>query len=212
MLTRDKAQRRALVVEDQTTFRDLIAELIEANGTYHVDACATCAEGRAQLEAGRYDLVVLDLMLPDGHGLTLLPLVQKARVLVLTAQSKAGVVKDAMERGAHGVVTKGARLSELREAIDRLSHGGIFYSTESTRLLAEAARAPERDQPLTPRQLEILRAVASGMSTKEIASQLDLSEKTVANHRTRIMERLNMHDVASLTRHAISLGLIDSDT
>jgi len=207
----DKAPRRALIVEDQTTFRELIAELLEATG-YQVQTSATCAEGKQLLEQQRYDLVVLDLMLPDAHGLSLVPLVHKARVLVLTAQSRANVVKDAMDRGAHGVVTKGARLSELREAIDRLSHGGHYYSSESTRLLEEAALAPERDLPLTARQLEILRAVASGLSTKEIAQKLDLSEKTVSNHRARIMQRLNLHDIASLTRHAMSLGLIDSNS
>ena len=211
-----KASRRALVVEDQTTFRELLAELIEADGTYQVDTCPTCEAAQALLEKQRYDLVVLDLMLPDAHGFSLMPLIQAqaqpgARVLVLTAQARANVVKDAMARGAHGVVTKSARLSELREAIDRLSHGGVFYSSESTRLIEEAALEPERDQPLTGRQIEILRAVASGLSTKEIASKLALSEKTVANHRMRIMQRLGMHDIASLTRHAVSLGLIGSD-
>jgi DNA-binding NarL/FixJ family response regulator len=209
-----KTSRRALVVEDQTTFRELLAELIETDGTYQVDTCPTCGEAQALLERQRYDLVVLDLMLPDAHGFSLMPLIRAnpgARVLVLTAQARANVVKDAVARGAHGVVTKSARLSELREAIDRLSHGGVFYSSESTRLIEAAALEPERDQPLTGRQLEILRAVASGLSTKEIASILSLSEKTVANHRARIMQRLGMHDVASLTRHAVALGLIDSN-
>jgi DNA-binding NarL/FixJ family response regulator len=208
----DKLLRRALIVEDQTTFRELLAELVGSTGRYQVEACATCAEGKASLENQRYALVVLDLMLPDAHGFTLLPLVHGARVLVLTSQARANVVKEAVERGAHAVVTKGARLSELREAIDRLSHGGTYFSTESTRLIAEAARSPERDQTLTERQLEILRAVASGLSSKEIASQLSLSEKTVANHRARIMDRLGIHDVASLTRHAVALGLIEPES
>lgn len=211
MTSLEKAPQQALVVEDQTTFRELLAELIRASGPYQVTTAATCAEGRVLLEQQRYELVVLDLMLPDAHGFTLLPWVRDARVLVLTAQARGHVVKDALSRGAHGVVTKGARLSELRTAIDRLMHGGSYCSEESTQLMADAALAPERDGRLTARQLEILRAVASGLSSKEIAQQLSLSEKTVANHRARIMERLGLHDVASLTRHAVALGLIEPD-
>jgi DNA-binding NarL/FixJ family response regulator len=213
--------RRALIVEDQTTLRELLAELLELTAGYAVDACGTGVEARALLAQGQYDLVLLDLVLPDGHGLDLLAELRKApapksygtspRIVVLTAHARPAVVRDAMERGAHAVVTKGAPLRELREAIDRVAAGGIYYSSETSRLLREAAVKPERDEQLTERQREILRHVARGLSTKEIAATLSLSEKTVANHRTRIMERIGLHDIASLTRYAIALGLVDPD-
>ena len=216
--------RRALVVEDQTTFRELLSELLVGAG-FSVEASASGAEAQALLEAGRsdsplvrgaahFDLVLLDLMLPDMHGFELLGQLAESgtRVLVLTAQARPSVIKEATERGAHAVVTKGASLRELREAIERAAHGGVYFCSETSRLLREATVQPERDEQLTSRQRQILRAVASGASSKEIAARLSLSEKTVANHRARIMERLGVHDVAGLTRYAIARGLIDPET
>lgn len=206
-----RARRRALIVEDQTTLRELLCELVSEEARYEVASSASGAEAKAWLAKGRFDLVLLDLVLPDMHGFDLLPQLAAAgsRVVVLTAQARPAVVKDALARGVHAVVTKGAPLRELREAIDRVSNGGVYYSSETSRLLHEAAVNPERDEQLTERQREVLRGVASGLSTKEIAARLSISEKTVTNHRARIMERLGLHDVASLTRYAVSLGLVD---
>jgi len=208
---------RALVVEDQTTLRELLSELLMAmrNGAAagEVVSCATGVEARALLRECTFDLVLLDLVLPDAHGLELLPelscLPRRPRVIVLTAHARASVVRAAMAGGAHAVITKGAPLRELREGIERVLQGGHFYCSETSRLLREAVTAPERTDQLTARQREILRAVASGMSSKEIARALSLSEKTVANHRTRIMDRLGVRDVAGLTRHAMALGLVE---
>lgn len=205
-------QKRALIVEDQTTLRELLYELL-ASLNFRVEACSTAAEARTCLAGATFQIVLLDLVLPDEHGLELLTDLRsmsgRPRVLILTAHARPSVVRDAIARGAHAVITKGAPLRELREAIDRVGSGGIYYCSETSRLLREAAAMPLRDDQLTDRQRQILRAVASGMSTKEIASALTLSEKTVSNHRARIMERLGMHDVASLTRYAVSLGLVD---
>jgi DNA-binding NarL/FixJ family response regulator len=207
--------KRALIVEDQTTLRELLEELF-ASVHYRTEAAGTGGEARNLLAKSRYDLVLLDLVLPDAHGLDLLSEIKAAsrasRVIVLTAQSRPAIVKEATARGAHGVVTKGAPLRELREAIDRVAAGGFFYCSETSKLLQEAAVTPECDQNLTARQREVVRLVASGMSTKEIASALILSEKTVTNHRTRIMERLGVHDVAGLTRYAIAQGLVDAES
>lgn len=204
--------RKALIVEDQTTFRELLSEVLSAGGRYQVTACATGAEARAQLQRERFDLVVLDLVLPDVHGMELLNELKfhrTLRTLVLTAHSRPAVVKSAIEAGAHGVVTKGAPLSELKLAIERVMAGGAYYCSETSRLLHASAAAPERNEKLTARQLQILRAVAKGQTTREIADDLELSEKTVSNHRARIMERTGARDVASLTRYAVARGLID---
>jgi DNA-binding NarL/FixJ family response regulator len=207
--------KRALIIEDQTTLRELLEELF-ASVHYQADSAGTGAEARGLLAKARYDLVLLDLVLPDAHGFELLSEIKAAsrasRVIVLTAHSRPATVKEATSRGAHGVVTKGAPLRELKEAIDRVAAGGIFYCSETSRLLHEAAVTPECDQNLTNRQREVVRLVASGMSTKEIASVLILSEKTVTNHRTRIMERLGVRDVAGLTRYAIAQGLVDAES
>jgi DNA-binding NarL/FixJ family response regulator len=206
-------ERRALVIEDQTTLRELLQELLADHFGFVVAASANGAGGLAELAQHKYELVLLDLVLPDMHGLDVLEQVSGTgpRVVVLTAQARPAAVRDAMERGAHAVVTKGAPLRELREAIERVCQGGVYFSSETSQLLREAAFQPERDEQLTVRQREILRAVASGLSSKEIAVQLAISEKTVSNHRARIMERVGVHDVAGLTRYAISLGLVDPE-
>lgn len=206
--------KRALIIEDQTTLRELLSELLEASLGYEVQAVATGAEAIALFSAQAFDIVLLDLVLPDTHGFQVLDELKRAlhrpRALVLTAHARPAVVRDATARGAHAVITKGAPLRELREAIERVQAGGHYYCSETSRLLREAVSEPERSEQLTARQREILRAVARGMSTKEIASALSLSEKTVANHRSRIMDRLGVRDVAGLTRFAMTLGLIDS--
>jgi DNA-binding NarL/FixJ family response regulator len=206
-------KRRALVVEDQTTLREFLSELVADDFGYLVDAVATGEEALRFLQQHTYDLLLLDLVLPDMHGVDLLDRVwgKGPRVLVLTAHARPAAVREAMERGAHGVATKGAPLRELREAIERVRSGGVYFSSETSELLRKAAVQPERDEQLTPRQREILRAVAKGLSSKEIAAQLSIAEKTVSNHRARIMERVGVHDIAGLTRYAISLGLIDPE-
>lgn len=203
---------RALVVEDQTTFRELLGEVLGAGARYDVTMAATGAEARAHMQRARFDIVLLDLVLPDMHGTELLNELRfhrTLRVVVLTAHARPAVVKAAVEAGAHGVITKGAPLSELRDGIDRVMAGGVYYCTETSRLLHASTTEPERSEKLTARQLQIVRAVAGGMTTREIAAQLKLSEKTVSNHRARIMERIGAHDVASLTRYAVARGLID---
>jgi len=208
---------RALVIEDQTTLRELLSELLSGMRAGarvgDVESCATGAEARVLFAGSAFDLVLLDLVLPDAHGLQLLrelsTLPRRPRVIVLTAHVRASVVRDAMALGAHAVISKAAPLRELREAIERVEAGGQYYCSETSRLLREAVITPERTDQLTARQREILRAVASGMSSKEIASALSLSEKTVANHRARIMDRLGVRDVAGLTRHAMALGLVE---
>ncbi len=204
-------EKRALIIEDQTTLRELLSELLAAD--YTVEAVASGAEAIALFSKKPFDIVLLDLVLPDTHGFQVLDelkrSVHRPRVLVLTAHARPAVVRDAMALGAHAVITKGAPLRELREAIVRVQAGGHYYCSETSKLLKEAVNEPERDEQLTERQREILRAVASGMSSKEIAAAFALSEKTVANHRARIMDRLGVRDVAGLTRFAVSLGLID---
>lgn len=206
------ALRNALVVEDQTTFRELLVEVLSADGQFKVTACASGAEARAELQWTRFDLVLLDLVLPDVHGLELLEELRHnrtLRIVVLTAHSRPAVVKSVVEAGAHGVVTKGAPLSELRQGIKRVVEGGAYYCTETSRLLHQSTKSPEITEKLTGRQLQILRAVAQGKTTREIADDLRLAEKTVSNHRARIMERLGARDVASLTRYAVARGLVD---
>lgn len=113
-----------------------------------------------------------------------------------------------MASGACGYLRKDAPKSELERAVRNVMHAGTYLSAGVVKLLLKQPSGPGVDRLLTEMQVEVLTRVAQGKSTKEIAHELGLSAKTVDAHRGRIMERLQLHDAASLTRYAIRKGLV----
>ncbi len=205
---------RVVVIDDQTIFREMLAEIVASRPGYRVvGQFHTGREGVEDAVRLHPDLVVLDVMLPDMNGIDVLRALVRQRsslnVLMMTAYEKPTVVQDALRAGAKGIVMKGTPLRELKEAIDRVSRGGTFFCPASSELLRRTVERPIQEVELSPREREILQLVASGLSTKEIARKLDLSAKTVANHRLHIRNKLDLHDVASVTRYAIDRGLIE---
>lgn len=204
----------ALVVEDQTILREMLTELLQQDARFvAVITASSAAEARARTGSGKPDLVILDVMLPDGHGLDLLEEFRAAlprlRAIVLTAHASLEIAHRAAKLGAHGIVMKGASLSELRMAVDRVLGGGIYHCAATSKLLQRSITHPPSPDPLSKRQRQILQRVAGGASSKEIAQELGLSEKTVSNHRAEIMRRLDIRDVAGLTRYALRTGLVE---
>lgn len=204
----------ALVVEDQTIVREMLTELLQQDSRFvAVLSVGSAHEVREAAERARPDLAILDVMLPDGHGLDLLDEFRRrfprARVVVLTAHSSVEIAHRAAKLGAHGIVMKGASLGELRMAVDRVLAGGIYHCAATAKLLQSSIANPPRPDPLSRRQRQILQLVARGASSKEIALELGLSEKTVSNHRAAIMRKLGIHDVAGLTRYALREGLVE---
>lgn len=203
-----------LVVEDDPILREMLELHLRAEG-YSVRGTGNGDEVVPLVEAERPDVVVLDVMLPDRSGIDVLRelaiLRPAPRILVVTAYEQPTIVRDALEAGAHGMVTKGAPLRELRAAIERVAEGGAYYCSTTSEILRRNAQSPPEDEALTARERQIVRMVASGASSKEIAAELGISEKTVQNHRMNIMNKLGIRDVAGLTRFAIARGLIAAD-
>jgi DNA-binding NarL/FixJ family response regulator len=140
----------------------------------------------------------------------------RTRVIVLSMHAEASYVRQALKAGVAGYLVKGAAVSELPLAIESVVRGETYLSprishTVVQELLRDGAGEPDPLEGLTGRQREILQLVAEGQSTKEIASALGLSVKTVETHRTRIMDRLGIRDVAGLVRLAIRTGLVSSE-
>lgn len=211
---RTMSDLRVVVIDDQTVFREMLAEIVAARPGYRVvGQFSTAREGLEDTLGLHPDLVVLDVMLPDLNGVDVLRKLVSQRphlnVLMMTAYEKPAVVHDALKAGAKGVVMKGTPLRELKEAIDRVARGGTFFCPASSELLRRTMESPQKEVELSPREREILQLVASGFSTKEIARKLKLSAKTVANHRLHIRNKLDLHDVASVTRYAMDRGLIE---
>lgn len=209
-----RSPARIVLVEDQTIFRELLAALLRADGRYEV--CAELATGQDVLPTCQRvlpDLVILDAVLPDQSGVdvlaSLLAWQTRLKVLMVTGHARPALVQQAVTLGARGFVTKATPLAELRQAVDRVLAGQRHLCPETSTLLADAVQQRTLSTELTDRQKEIVRMVAQGQSSKQIARNLGIAEKTVNNHRLQIRERLKLHDVASLTRYAIEQGFIE---
>ncbi len=207
---------RALIADDHALVRAGIRALVEK-----IDDVSVIAETGEGGEALRLikelkpDVVLLDVTMPGLSGLEVLAESRKhlpnVRVIILTVHDEAEYAMQALRAGAAGFLPKSAAANELQVAIETVSRGEIYVSDEvSRRTLLEYSRGriEHRLALLTPRQREILTLIAEGLNTKDIGRRLNISAKTVESHRAQLMERLNIHDVASLVRFAIKVGLI----
>lgn len=163
------------------------------------------------LQSVHPDVVICDITMPGMDGITAMrrirQLYPQLRVIMLTMNDSAESIRAALTAGANGYLRKDAPDIELEMALRGvMATGRYFGSGVAQRLLEPVEPGPE--ELLTARQIEILRLMAGGKSSKEIAYQLGLSSKTVDVHRTRIMERLGLKDVASLTLYAVRKGLV----
>ena len=209
---------RILIADDQALVRAGIRALVEK-----IDSVTVVAEAGKGSEASQLiselqpDLVLLDITMPDGNGFDVLQHVSKSypetRVIVLTVHEAGEYAIRALREGAAGFLPKSAASTELEQAIQTVLKGEVYISPETSRktLLEYGKGVTKRDQleTLSPRQREVLRLIAEGRTTKQIAQMLEISVKTVETHRAQLMERLDIHDVAGLVRYAIIVGLIE---
>jgi DNA-binding NarL/FixJ family response regulator len=209
-----RPKTRLVVVEDQTIFRDVLVEWLASHAAYQVVAAhATAKEALVTLERAQVDVLLLDVGLPDEDGLAFLarlPSENPRYVVLVTAHEEPWVLKAAMASRAHAIVMKGAPLADLGVAIERVLSGESFYCRRTAELLRRGAASPGALEVLTAREREILVLVARGETSKRIAETLGIAEKTVQNHRANLMDKLDIRDVASLTRFAIAHGLVAS--
>jgi len=206
-----------VIIEDQTAIREMLAELLALDPNYRL--VGQCGEGQQGLQMCldlKPDLVVLDAKLPGLNGVDLLRRLTKklptARVLVFSGHENPVIVRQMLEAGAHGFVEKTAGFMEFKKGLATIAAGGTYFGPAIANVLRTVVANPESGGSpdfLTEREREILQLVAEGNSTKQIGSKLGISAKTVDNHRTNLMRKLNIHDVASLTRHAINQGLLE---
>jgi DNA-binding NarL/FixJ family response regulator len=163
------------------------------------------------LDSVRPDLVMTDISMPEMDGITAIAEIHarhpSVRVIVLSMYDTVDFVKRAVANGACGYIMKDAPPFELEQALRSVMATGSYFSAAIAQRLLQPSE-PTVDDELTQRQVEILTLIAQGKSAKEIAFELGLSPKTVDVHRARIMERLRLNDIASLTRYAVRKGLV----
>jgi DNA-binding NarL/FixJ family response regulator len=213
---------KVLLADDHTLVRKGIrAVLASLPGIEIVAEAADGREALALIEQHHPDLAVLDITMPGLNGLEVAVRVPKVsprtKVLILSMHAGEAYVAQALRAGVAGYLLKDAADDELPMAIKTISRGDVYLSPRIStqvveRYIHSASAAPDPLAGLTTRQREILQLVAEGKSSKEIASLLDLSVKTVESHRGQIMERLGVHDLTGLVRFAIRVGLVSPES
>jgi DNA-binding NarL/FixJ family response regulator len=213
---------RVMVVDDHPMWRDAVERDLRAAGIDIVATAATGSEAINRARATRPSVVVLDLNIPEPHGVdvtaTLVAEDPTVRILVLSASGEQHDVLEAVKAGATGYLVKSASKAELIDAVRRVATGGSVFTPGLAglvlgeyRRLAEGGAAPDdADAPrLTDRETEVLRLVAKGLSYKQIADRLVLSHRTVQNHVQNTLRKLQLHNRVQLVRYAIEQGLDD---
>jgi len=203
---------RVVLADDHDLVRSGIKALLST-----VEGVEVIAEARngnellALLETVQPDVVMTDISMPGMDGITAIAEIHsrhpEVRVIVLSMYDTVDFVKRAVANGACGYLMKDAPPFELEQALRSVMATGSYFSAAVAQRLLQPSE-PTVDDELTVRQVEILTLIAQGKSAKEIAFELGLSPKTVDVHRARIMERLRLNDIASLTRYAVRKGLV----
>jgi DNA-binding NarL/FixJ family response regulator len=211
---------RILLAEDHTLVRAGIRALLES--LEGAEVVAEASDGREALRLAQVhhpDILLMDITMKGLNGLEATARLAKerstTRVIMLSMHSDQLYVRQALQAGAAGYLLKGADVAELELALKAVMRGDTYLSPSVSKdLVGDLLTGTPAAHPLeelTPRQREILQLVAEGLTTKEIASRLDLSIKTVETHRAQLMERLDIHDVAGLVKFAIRAGLTQAD-
>lgn len=213
----DIEMKKVIVIEDQTIMRDLICQLVESYTTMEVTAqSGDGAEGYELCLKHSPDLVILDVMLPNLNGSEVLRRLKaknpKINILIFSAASSNTMVNRLLKSGVTGYIEKDAGLVELEKAINLVADGRSYFSPRVVDAMRELMISGGQDdslESLTTREREIVQLIAESFSNKEIAAKLGMSVRTADTHRTNIMKKLDLHDVAALTRWAISNKLVD---
>jgi DNA-binding NarL/FixJ family response regulator len=212
---------RVLLADDHALVRAGFRALLQSIPDMQVVAEASDGYEALRLVAEHQPSVVLmDIAMPGLNGLEAAARLARefphVRVIILSMHLSEEYVLQALHAGAAGYLLKDADAAELELALRAIVRGEVYLSPAvSKQVVADYIRRtggePSSLEGLTPRQREVLQLIAEGHTTKEIAQRLDVSVKTVDTHRTQLMERLDIHDVAGLVRYAIRMGLVDPD-
>jgi DNA-binding NarL/FixJ family response regulator len=212
-----------LLAEDHTIVREGFRKMLELEEDLEV--VGEAQDGRQAVALAkrlRPAVVLMDIAMPRLNGLEATRQVLKAvpatKVLILSAHSDDAYVKNATESGAVGFLLKQISAQDVCRAIREVHQGKTFFSSSISRRLGRLqAQSLERSGPrkkkiaqLTSREMEVLQLIAEGKVNKETAAELGIGIKTVEKHREHLMEKLDIHDTAGLTRYAIGAGIIES--
>jgi len=207
-----------LIADDHQLIRKGLRILLQSQEQFEVVGEAENGIALLQcLQKIRPDILLLDISMPDMTGLEVAQQIQlqahPPHILFLTMYNTLAYIEEALLLGVSGYVLKDAAPHELFIAIETIMRGEVYLSPAISAQIMKGfqQKTPKLsvDQLLTQRQLEVLRLVAKGSSSKEIARELGISIKTIETHRSQIMQRLDIHNMTGLVRYAVKMGLVD---
>ena len=216
-------QITVLLAEDHSVVRQGLCALLNADGHFKmVGEAKTGREAVEKAKALRPDVILMDIAMPVLNGLEatrqILAANPSAKVIILSAHSDDEYIERMTAVGAVGFLEKQTSADVLTKAIREVAKGHQFFSPSIAKRMSNSSNKPrDRDglvkanaTRLTSRESEVLQLVAEGSANKQVAAALGISIKTVEKHRQHLMDKLNIHDTAGLTRYAISAGVIES--
>ncbi len=208
-----------VVADDHKIVREGLIRLLEARDDFNVVGEASNGEEAVALVLKkRPDVVLMDINMPKLSGIDATRQLEKAgsrsKILVLSMHESRTYVEEVLRAGAAGYIVKNSASKDVHSAIDAVRSGASYLSPAITQQVVDAIARPGDSGPsgvskLTGREREVLKLIAEGLSSKEIASDLGVSLKTIDSHRSNLMEKLDIHKVSGLVRFAIRAGLVE---
>ena len=208
---------KILIADDHPVVRKGVSQSLARQSNFEIVGEAVDGRDAVRLAYSlRPEVVVVDIDMPNLNGIAVADLIRRElpdiRVLVLSAHRAQDYVQRIIQSGARGYVLKDATAEELARAVEAVHRGEAFFSPEIARValnqIVQGHSAETGTPQLTNREREVLIQIADGFSNKEIAVKLGVGVRTVETHRERIMRKLDIHNVAGLTRFAIAKGLV----
>ena len=218
-------EQTILIVDDHPFFREGLKSLLARSSKYRiVGEAGSGDEALRKVKELNPDLIIMDISLPDGSGIDVTHEIKEflpnTQIVILSMHLKIDYIVKAFRSGAIGYITKDSATEKLLECLETVSKGEYYMDSSLSHAVVEGlvkTREQEKEitttgySALTPREQEILRLLAEGLSTKEIGEKLFISPKTVENHRSNILSKLDLHSTVELVRYAAKYGLIDVD-
>lgn len=218
-------KKRVLIIDDHPLFREGLKTIINRSNHYEIiGEAGTGNDGIRLAKKLKPDMVLADMSLPDQSGIDLIRDLTKLpfniRIMVVSMHSKVDYIVKAFQAGAYGYVIKESAGDTLLEGMDQVFLGNYYMDTSVSQEIVkkmmgisvrETIETNSDYDSLTVREQEVMALLAEGLSIKRIADKLFISPKTVENHRSSIMRKLNLHSTLELVRYAAKLGLIDLD-
>lgn len=209
---------RVLIADDHAVVRNGIKQIFARSSDLEVAGEATNGdEVIRHVRDGGFDLLLLDMNMPGISGVDLIARVKLCRVtlpiLIFTMHNDAQIAMRALKAGASGFISKDCEPELLLAAIHKIHSGQKYIGPELAEQIALGATSPNNDQLphtlLSDREMEVFCMLVAGKSSNEIADKLCISNKTISTHKTHLMEKMNLHNVADLVRYAIEHGIAE---